>query len=263
MGVLMASSPGVRQWTAEEEAIATDPALSDQEVAERIDRTVKAVQHRRQKLGGYKVPKVEERANTPSEPTRQPEPLKTPTPPKVAARVKKGGRGDVVALGNFAWMFLSLPVGIASPSGGAVMRLQIPNAGREIDTLLKGTAVYESLTSGGNAEKAMAAFNLGTPVLLSIFGDLMFRRLHYDESGQLVGNSRDVAMVNWLQQMTQQALAAQGINIPAPAAPIAVEVAPAPASSPEPEPSTNGQVADPAGVVAASAAEASRFDAVE
>ena len=133
------------------------------------------------------------------------------------------------------------------------------------DTLLKGTAVYEALTSSGNAEKAMAAFNLGTPVLLSILGDMMYRRLRYNEQGELVGNARDVSMVNWLQQMLQQSLAAQGINIPTPPAP-AVAEAPPPVSAPAAgEPATNGQVTgrDDASAVAAAAAESSRFDAVE
>jgi hypothetical protein len=198
-------------------------------------------------------------------------PAAATSPPEPSRAAPRGGSGDVVALGTVFWGVASLPIGIVSPSGGFVMRMQMPRAGRDIDTLLKGTAFYEALTSGGKAAKGVAGYHLLAPPLLAIAGDVVGRMYERDPRNPQVAN-----MLGWIETMLRQVLAEQGMALPrvqqarpAPAG-AATHVAPEPAHPAAAEVMTEQFLSTPVGEngdapvdVAAKAAQSSRFDAVE
>lgn len=192
------------------------------------------------------------------------EPRQAPTSPRQA--VTKGGKsGNVVALGNMAWMIGSFPMGLVAPPAGHVMRLQVPQAGQHLDTLLKDTVIYDALTSGGKSNKAVAGISLFGPPMVAVIGHLIDRsRMANPDSPMLP--VMEQAMFGILQQM----MAFQGIPLtpaPRPARPANPPEPEAQGTSPPPTPAAHtdngfGDEED-ASAVAAAAASASRFDHVE
>ncbi len=182
-----------------------------------------------------------------------------------------GKAGNVVALGNLAWMVGSFPVGLFAPPAGHVMRQQVPSAGQQIDALLKGTAIYDALTSGGKSNKAVAGVNLFGPVVVAVAGHFLHQSwIRNPESPIIPG--LEAALEGVLVQM----LSFQGITLTAPprqSRPARRGPAPEPevqTSSPGTSPSApaphsdNGfDDTDDASAVAQAAAAQSRFDHVE